>query len=47
MFERLIKSTKRCLRNKVGQANLNHDDLLIAVVEIEAIINAHPVLRIV
>lgn len=42
MFERLIKSTKRCLRKMVGQANFNHDELLTAVVEIKAIINARP-----
>ena len=42
MFERMIKSTKRCLRKMVGQAHFIHDGLLTAVVEIEAIINARP-----
>ena len=42
MFERLIKSTKRCLRKMIGQAHFTHDELLTAVVEIEAIINARP-----
>ena len=42
LFERMIKSTKRCLRKMVGQAHFTHDDILTAVVEIEAIINARP-----
>ena len=25
VFERMVKSTKRCLRKMVGQANLTHD----------------------
>jgi len=40
MFERLIKSTKRCLRKMIGHVNFNHDELLTAVFKIEAIINA-------
>ena len=42
MFERLIKSTKRCLRKMIGQARFTHDELLTAVVEIESILNARP-----
>ena len=39
MYERMIKSTKHCLRKMV-------DELLTAVVEIEAIINARPLLYV-
>lgn len=38
MYERMIKSTKRCLRKMVGQAHFTHDELLIALVETEVII---------
>ena len=41
-FERLVRSTKRCLRKMVGQASLTHDELLTAVKEIESIINSRP-----
>ena len=42
MFERMIKSTKRCRWKMVGQAHFTHEELLTAVIEIEAIINARP-----
>ena len=42
LFERMIKSTKLCLRKMVGQAHFTHDEILTAVVKIEAIINARP-----
>ena len=41
-FERMVQSTKRCLRKMVGQASLNYDELLTAVTEIESIINSRP-----
>ena len=41
-FERLVQSTKRCLRKMVGQASLTYDELLTAVTEIESIINSRP-----
>ena len=41
-FERMVQSTKRCLRKMVGQASLNHDELVTAVTEIESIINSCP-----
>ena len=41
-FERMVQSTKRCLRKMVGQASLTRDELLTAVTEIESIINSRP-----
>ena len=38
----MVQSTKRCLRKMVGQASLNHDELVTAVTEIESIINSRP-----
>jgi hypothetical protein len=42
VFERLIKSTKRCLRKMVGQAKFSYVELVTAVIEVEAILNSRP-----
>ena len=42
VFERLVKSTKRCLRKFIGQAKFSLDELHTAVVEVEFIINSRP-----
>ena len=42
IFERMVRSTKRCLRKMIGPAKFTHDELLTAVIEVEAIINSRP-----
>ena len=42
IFERLIKSVKRCLRKIVGQARLTYDEMTTALVEVEGVINSRP-----
>lgn len=41
-FERMVKSTKRCLRKMVGRAHFSFDELLTALTEIESVINSRP-----
>ena len=41
-FERMIKSTKRCLRKTIGQARLTYDELITALVEVEMALNSRP-----
>ncbi len=40
MFERMIQSTKRCLRKIIGKSQLTYDELLTALTEIELVINS-------
>ena len=42
IFERLIKSAKRCLKKSVGTASLTYDELSTLVTEIEAVLNSRP-----
>ena len=42
VFERMVKSTKRCLRKFIGRARFTLDELHTAVVEVESIINSRP-----
>ena len=41
-FERMVKSTKRCLRKMIGRAHFSLDELITALAEIEAVINSRP-----
>ena len=40
VFERLVRSVKRCLKKNIGRARLSHEELLIVITEIEMIINS-------
>ena len=42
LLERLVRSTKCCLRKALGQAKLSHDELLTALIEIEMVLNSRP-----
>ena len=43
VFERMVKSMKRCLRKVVGRASLSYEELLTVVIEVEMIINCRPI----
>ena len=43
LVERLVKSTKRCLKKKLGRARLSYEELLTIVLEIENAINNRPI----
>ena len=42
IFERMVKSAKRCLKKSVGRNCLSHDELLTLVTEVEAVLNSQP-----
>ena len=42
LFERLIGSTKRCLRKVIGQSRLTYDELSTSLTEVEAVLNSRP-----
>ena len=42
LFERMVKSTKRCLRKVIGRSKLYYDELLTILVDVEGVINSRP-----
>ena len=43
IWERLVRSVKRCLRKVIARAALNYEELVTLLVEIKGIINARPI----
>lgn len=46
MFECMIRSTKQCLKKKIGRANLSYDELLTAIAVVKSVINSRRLLYI-
>ena len=42
IFERLVRSVKRCLKKTIGGAILTYEELQTVVVEVESILNCRP-----
>nr|XP_047137485.1 uncharacterized protein LOC124813988 [Hydra vulgaris] len=42
-FERLVASTKRCLRKVIANARLTYEELLTILAEVEAVVNNRPI----
>ena len=38
----MIKARKRCLKRKIGRANITYDEWMIVVSEAEVILNCRP-----
>ena len=39
VFERLVKSVKRCLKKTISGARLTYEELLTVIIEVEMILN--------
>ena len=45
-WERLVQSSKRCLRKILGKARLTYEELLTVIAEVECVLNSRPLCRI-
>ena len=43
MYERLVKSTKRCLKKAIGSRCVSYEELETILIEIEAVLNSRPI----
>ena len=41
-FERMGKSTKRCLKKQLGNERLTYEELFTVLIEVEAVLNSRP-----
>jgi len=42
IFEKLVKSVKRCLKKTISGARLTYEELLTVIIEVEMILNCRP-----
>lgn len=42
VFDRLVKSVKRCLKKTISGARLTYEELLTVIIEVEVILNCRP-----
>ena len=43
IFERMVRSMKRCLKRTIGRSKLSYDELLTVVTEVEITLNSRPI----